>query len=394
MKTFLLLCLVMLPFYSFAQDYRPEVLSKIISRAQETHSDALLIYQHGSLIHADFFGKNEKPVYIASAGKSLVSMAIGRLLDQGQIDSLDQPVSAFFPEWKQGKKKDITIRMLLNHTSGLQDLPNASVELEPAPDWQVENVVRLALAAELQSDPGQHIFYSNKAVALLGGIIEKASGKRMDEFFIDQFFDPMGISDYDWIRDKAGNPTAHGAFVLKPSDFLKFGILMLQKGTYDGVQLLSDSWIDLSTQQTGSSLDPIWGLLWWRLLPWEKRVIDQEIIDEWVRAGADLAFVRQLVQLKNKVFESPKAFSQALEQLLGKDWRTKMKGEIPHYLRYSKRLVPDEQVGYYANGFRGNFLVVIPEYQLVAVRCADPVDFNYATDTFGDFVHLLSQLGR
>ena len=78
-----------------------------------------------------------------SATKSIVSLAIGRLIDSGKITSLDQPVSDFYPEWKQGRKKLITVRHLLNHTSGIQN-PPITTEIYASPDF-----VQLALAAEL-----------------------------------------------------------------------------------------------------------------------------------------------------------------------------------------------------------------------------------------------------
>ena len=102
-----------------AQSLDPKILEEIKVKAKSTHSDALLIRHNGKIIHEEYSSQKQEPIYIASAGKSLVSLAIGRLLKKKQLDSLDQPVWTLFPEWKQGMKKEITIRMLLNHTSGL-----------------------------------------------------------------------------------------------------------------------------------------------------------------------------------------------------------------------------------------------------------------------------------
>ena len=75
-----------------AQTVDQTVLNEIKRKAKASHSDALIILQNNDVVYRDFFGKEEKPVYIASAGKSLASLAIGKLLDDGQLDSLDQPV--------------------------------------------------------------------------------------------------------------------------------------------------------------------------------------------------------------------------------------------------------------------------------------------------------------
>ncbi|SNY99934.1 serine hydrolase domain-containing protein [Flagellimonas pacifica] len=305
----------------YSQNINGSVLDEIKLQAKETHSDAVIIIKDGKIVYEDYFEKKEKPIYIASAGKSLVSLAIGKLMDHKLIDSLDQPVYSFFPEWKQGKKQQVTIRMLLNHTSGLQNYPNASIELEPAPTYKVKNVVKLALAAELSSVPGKKFDYNNKAVALLGGIVEKTSGKRFDYFFIDEFYKAMNIANYGWVQDESGNPTAHGAFVIKPSDFIKFGELILNKGMYNNKRLISESWIEESFKQ-GQEFDPRFGLLWWR---------------------------------------------------------------------YLKNNTEDVEV-YYADGYRGNYLVIIPNKGIVAVRCADHENFNYPADFFTDFVKLITKL--
>jgi CubicO group peptidase (beta-lactamase class C family) len=77
--------------------------------------------------------------------------------------------------------------MLLSHTSGLQNYPNASIELEPQPTQKVKNVIQLALAAEVSALPGKVSSYNNKAEALLAGITGKASGLQMDKFFEKYF---------------------------------------------------------------------------------------------------------------------------------------------------------------------------------------------------------------
>lgn len=393
MKKYVFISLIFIPIFGIAQKLDTSILEEIKEKAITKHSDALIIMQNGKIIHEDFYGAVEKPVYIASAGKSLVSLAIGKLIDDKLLDSLDQPVYTLFPQWKQGNKKDITIRMLLNHTSGLQNNPNASVELEPAPTYKVHNVIDLALAAELSDTPGQKVEYNNKAVALLGGIIEKASGKRMDLYFVDEFFKPLNIADYDWIKDESGNPTAHGAFIIKPSDFLKFGELILNKGIYNGHRILSEQWINESLKK-GQGFTPIWGLLWWRLPEFEKRIIDDEVWKSWEQANVDKIFLKNMKPLKGRLFETRDDFYSALEKTIGKDWNQILNEKLPANVQSSKRIYGEKIDAFYADGYRGNYLVIVPEYNIIAVRCAGPDGFNYDTDFYTDFVSLISKLGK
>lgn len=376
---------------TYSQGVESDVLVTIKTKSKESHSDAVIIKQHGEILYQDFFGQEEKPLYIASAGKSLASLAIGKLIDKGLLDSLDQPVCTIFPQWNQGRKRDITIRMLLNHTSGLQNNPNASVELEPAPEYKVENIIELALAAELSDEPGKKVNYNNKAVALLGGVVQVLSGKSFDQFFVDEFFKPMNITQYDWIKDKSGNPTVHGAFVIKPSDFIKFGELLLNNGLYQGQQIISEKWINESLKQ-GQDFTPIWGLLWWRLPEYENRIIDDEIWNSWKEAEVDKTLLKQLKPLKGKLYASKYYFYEALDGILGTDWNTILNTKLPASVESSKRIYSDKITAYYADGFRGNYLVIVPENGIVAVRCADYEGFNYETDFFQDFVRLVSLL--
>ena len=184
-KTIICLFFVQISLVVCSQEVKVQdsILNHIKARALETHSDALIIRKDGTTIYEEYYGKEQVTMYIASAGKSLVSLAIGKLIDDKLLDSLNQPIYTSYPQWKQGKKKEVTVRMLLNHTSGIQNYPNASLELEPPPEYKIENIIELALAAELSDIPGEKVNYNNKAVALLGGIIQKLSGKSFDSFF-------------------------------------------------------------------------------------------------------------------------------------------------------------------------------------------------------------------
>jgi CubicO group peptidase (beta-lactamase class C family) len=232
-------------------------LDSLVAAARRTNSDALVVLQDGKLVGEWYFGKERGPIQTMSVTKSIVSMAIGRLIDTGAIRSIDQPVSDFYPEWRQGRKKQITIRHLLNHTSGLQNVPNAGEEIYPAPD-----AIQLALAAELSTDPGTASSYNNKAVNLLGGIVERASGKPLDVYVRDAFLDPLGVGPTSWYRDQAGVPHAMAGLEINALDLARLGQLMLDRGVWKGKRLLSEEWIDLSTRPSQEFV-PNAGLLWW-----------------------------------------------------------------------------------------------------------------------------------
>jgi len=237
-----------------------EVLKQLHVAAEQAGSDAIVILRNDAIIAEWYFGQKERPIEIMSILKSIVSLGLGHLLTEGMIASLDEPVYTFYPEWKQGRKQEITIRHLLNHTSGLQNVANAGAEIYPSP-----NAIRLALAAELESDPGSKFSYNNKAVNLLAGIIKKASGQRMDLFFTSQFFSPMGIDQYQWYFDESGNPHAMAGLRLLARDLAKFGQLIVNKGIWEEQNLVSKEYLETMLAQ-GQPYNSRFGLLWWRLL--------------------------------------------------------------------------------------------------------------------------------
>jgi len=110
------------------------LLARLVEDAEATHSDALVLLQRGALVGEWYFGRERVPILTMSCTKPIVSLVIGTLLEDGTLASLDQPVCDFYPEWRQGRKRAITLRHLLNHTSGLQNHANAGLEVEPAPD--------------------------------------------------------------------------------------------------------------------------------------------------------------------------------------------------------------------------------------------------------------------
>ena len=368
-----------------------EKLTRLIERGRQTNSDAVIVIQNGKVLAEEYYDQPKGPVYIASAGKSLTALAIGKLIDQRKIRSLNQPVSDFYPEWLQGRKKLITIRMLLNHTSGIQNIPNASVEIERK--YPPVNVIKLAIAAELSDPPGKNWSYNNKAVGLLAGIIRKASGKRMDIYFADEFYSPMGIEKYNWIWDEDGNPLSYGGHLIEPMGLAKFGQLMLDGGRFEGKQIISRKFVEEAIKPSQKHFTAA-GLLWWRYTKASRSVIDSEKFARMEKDKISPDFLKKIAPLKNKVFSNDKEYTLALEKALGKNWNRIVRENLKN-TNYGlrKRTFSPEIIGFYSTGFRGNYLIVLPEEKLVAVRIVrNNPDYNWKTDGFPDFLELAAEL--
>lgn len=376
-------------FPAFSSTLTPaadSALQQLLSRGKQTHSAAVVVMQDGREIgHYYPDGKAPGPIELMSVTKSVVALGIGQLLDSGKITSLDQPVADFYPEWRQGHKKDITIRMLLNHTSGLQDLPRTDVEVYPAPD-----AIALALAAELTSTPGTEPFYSNKAVNLLGGIIEKASGQPMDVFFRDGLFKAMAIHPGRWDADKAGHPYAMAGLSLTAVDLAKLGQLVLDGGQWHSRRLLSATFID-AMLAPGPLEDGRYGLLWWRSPQWMHFDTDPASFSILRKRGVPELTVRALQDgLNGAHFDSAEAAMAAVAKALGADAPSIMatqliKRGIGPYRLF--KLSNGPFVAYDGTGDGGQYVVIVPKARLVAVRQIDAnADGESADEGYDDFV--------
>jgi CubicO group peptidase (beta-lactamase class C family) len=274
--------------------------------------------------------------------------------------------------------------MLLNHTSGLQNFPRTDVEVYPAPD-----AIQLALAAELDSKPGTEAVYNNKAVNLLVGIIEKASGKPVDVFFRDGLFEAMDIHPSRWGKDKAGHPYAMSDLPLTAADLAKLGQLVLDRGQWHGQQLPTASYVD--TMLAPSSMEGQCGLLWWREPRWMHFDTDPASFDMLRKSGVPEDTVVKLQRgLQGAHFDSIETMLAGLVNVLGRQEPTILKDQLisrgigPYRLF---RLSEGPVVAYDGKGDGGQYVVVVPKAGLVAVRQIDAgSDQEKPDEHYADFV--------
>ena len=351
-----------------AQDLNKPILDSIIRQSERTNSNTLVIYQKGKQVYKNYFGKPVEKIEAMSATKSVVSIAMGLLLDKKFIDSLDQPVYTIYPEWKQGNKKFITIRHLLEHTSGIQNVPNAGEEVEVAPD-----VIQLALCAELDDIPGSKYSYNNKSSNLLSGIIEKTSKLKLDKFLNKYLFNELGIIDSKWRTDEAGNPYGMAGLLIYPEDFAKIGLFILNKGNWNGKQLLSEKWI--KEMFTPSVNNKNFGYEWWLTYENQYFAIDDTFLAS-IKDKTDestFSLVKKLKGNYNKMqdigvkareiysIEELKLVGKFMQSLPPSNWRIENKGSIKNYA---------------ASGYLGQYLIIIPEKDLVIVRMITTENFK------------------
>jgi CubicO group peptidase (beta-lactamase class C family) len=410
MKKQLLLWALLTPFALLSQTVDTKELDILIENAKQTHSSALVVYHNDKQILNQCFDSAYMPLDAMSATKSFVNLGIGLLITQGKLKSIDEPVYSFYPEWNQGMKKEITIRHLLNHTSGLKAL-RGTTEIYDSPDY-----VQLALCAELAGKPGTNFFYNNEAVNLLAGIIQKASGIRMDKYIDENIFKPLGIVNYQWWTDvyffngminkkgdstllNVGNPIGMAELIIKADDMAKAGILALHKGNWQGKQIISESWFDESFKP-GQAFDQTCGLLWWLIYdPLTSYVTfaDSNIV-QLQQINLSDTLITELKNIKGR-YKTPNAFNDTLYSL---PYIKNMGGRLAFLsLLASKSFFKNvynfhtensKIIGFAARGALGQYINIFPDKKLVVVRTISPRNSKGPEDNFSDFNILSYQI--
>jgi CubicO group peptidase (beta-lactamase class C family) len=334
-----------------------QVVDALLREAEATGSDALLVVVDGRTVIERYFGEARAPIETMSVTKSVVAIAIGMLVDEGRIASLDAPMSTWLPGWNKGRKAKVTLRHVLTHTSGLEHRQGAGVLN------QQSDRTAFARKSAVVEEPGTKVSYNNEAVQLLEAVVREAAGEPIDRYLEQRLFAPLGITQWSWERDDAGNVQAFYGLSLHARDLAKIGMLMLDRGKHGERVLVSEDFVAQATREqvAGSGC----GLLWWirpHMRTFSLRAGDVETL---VRHGA--ARPGALDDLVGRRHTSGASLWLALAE------RADDAGRAALLRLAAAGLQPfgdhrGEPLGYAADGWLGQQLIVIPEHRLVAVR--------------------------
>ncbi|MEM8929678.1 MAG: serine hydrolase [Acidobacteriota bacterium] len=252
-------------------------LVEVIQTTPPADFRGLVVLKDGRLVVEEYFYTYWRDTIhdIRSAGKSVTSLLFGIAIDKGYVDSADQRLVELFPEVSSRTGTDdgfadITLRHVLTMTSGLDadddrnDSPGRTGAWITRPDW-----VDYILSLPMRAAPGEQWTYTDVSPILLGAIIEKASGQRLDAFAREHLFDPLGIREVYWYTGVGGQTGAAGNLYLSTLDFAKLGQLMLDEGLWRGKRIVSASWVRESVRQQRdiSDTNPFstgYGFLWYQ----------------------------------------------------------------------------------------------------------------------------------
>lgn len=209
---------------------------------------SMLVIRNDTLLYS-FYGQNTtsedySPSY--SVAKSFTSALIGIAIEEGKIGSVHDKVIHFIPELKDvvGAEK-LEVEHLLNMTSGIKLKLKIDAEI-----YYGNDVVKALRAVEFVQEPGTYQEYINLNVQLLGLILHRATGMKASEYLSEKLWKPMhACSDAIWTSDKKGEDKTFCCMGATALDYAKFGRLFLNKGNWNGTQVVPADWVQRSVSR-------------------------------------------------------------------------------------------------------------------------------------------------
>jgi CubicO group peptidase (beta-lactamase class C family) len=254
---------------------------------------AVLIERHGQLIYEEYFegfdekwGKSlgkvsmtvETKHDLRSVTKSVVSALVGIAHGEGAIKSLDEPLIKWFPEYPELDTPDrrrVTLGHVLSMTSGFEwneDIPYSDPRNDEIQMTRNEKPLLYALSRKFVVDPGADFNYNGGLTQVMAAVLVRATKSSLQDYARTRLFEPLGITDVEWVGDLAGMPAAASGLRLRARDLAKFGSLYLHGGKWNGKQVIPSDWVERSTRRhfrfpagTGSNAGAQmgYGYFWW-----------------------------------------------------------------------------------------------------------------------------------
>ena len=255
-----------------AQGISSAAISAFVTAA-ERDLDALhsfILLRHGRVVAEGWwepYRPNDQHI-LFSLSKSFTSSAIGMLVAEGRL-SIEDPVLSFFPDDAPADPSPnlqaMKVRHLLSMSTGHAIDTTGPMAEQPGRTW-----VAGFLAQSVEYQPGTHFLYNTGATYILSAIVHKLSGGRMLDYLQPRLFAPLGILNPHWEQSPQGIDVGGWGLSITTADIAAFGQLYLQKGEWQGAQLIPAEWVEQATslQVQNGPANPDWeqgyGFQFWR----------------------------------------------------------------------------------------------------------------------------------
>jgi CubicO group peptidase (beta-lactamase class C family) len=209
----------------------------------EFHS--IMILRHGKVIAEGWWNPYGPALRhtMYSTSKSFTSTAIGFAVSEGKIKLSDKLVSFFpgqVPDTVGPKISNLTLHDVITMSDGQRPDPTSGA-------MGAENWANYFLSRPIVDTPGVNFLYNSLGTYMLSAVVQKVTGQTVLDYLKPRLFDPLGITGMDWETSPQGIDAGGWGLRIKTEDMAKFGKLYLQKGKWNGKQILSSAWIDEAT---------------------------------------------------------------------------------------------------------------------------------------------------
>lgn len=208
---------------------------------QDIHS--VMVLQHGKVLAEKWMseGKENEPHVLNSVSKTFTSTAVGLAISEGKLNLTDKVISFFpdkLPKTVSENLAAMTVRDLLTMNCGHDsELPRENRRADL--DW-----VETFLAYPVEHQPGTFYCYNSIGTYMLSAIVQKVTGEKVVDYLTPRLFEPLGIEKPRWDESPQGINTGGWGLYLKTEDLAKMGQLLLQKGKWNGIQIVPEKWVD------------------------------------------------------------------------------------------------------------------------------------------------------
>jgi CubicO group peptidase (beta-lactamase class C family) len=235
--------------------------------------NSFMLVRHGKVVAEGWWTPYDRdtPHILYSLSKSFTSTAVGLAIADGKL-SLDDQVLKFFPEEAPAEPsanlRAMRVRDLLRMSTGNQT--EAPIRAEDQTKGNV-SWTKTFLSHPVPFKPGSHFLYNSPGTYMLSAIVQKATGMTVLEYLRPRLFEPLGFKDPNWISSPQGVTAGAYGLSARTEEIARFGQLYLQKGMWNGAQLIPANWVTQATAlQTSNGSSPAsdwdqgYGYQFWR----------------------------------------------------------------------------------------------------------------------------------
>jgi len=238
---------------------------------KEGNTDSLLICYKGKLIFESYYrrGRANFPHYQMSITKSYTALTVGRAMQLGllKMEDLDKPVIGFFKNLDVSKlapgTDSITLAQAMQMTSGIRfPKENIAQFTKDRNALQGQGEIQTYLQNSAPIPPAPREFkYQESDPAIAMQVVDAVAPGGAQEFILKEILTPLNIKQYQWEAGISGQPKSAAGSAFLSRDMIKFGSLIMNKGKWEGQQLIPEEYIARAI--TGGPVNPKYGFFWW-----------------------------------------------------------------------------------------------------------------------------------